>query len=140
MVEEGGVVMVKSPELLTVPAEVVTESLPVVAPEGTTATSWVVVPELSVAVTPLVTVLEARVEGEVGAGDGHAVAHRAAGRGEGGDGGGGRCWVDSREGDGDLGGVRAGLVAGVEGGDGGVVGARGGHAEEAQVVVVTGPR
>ena len=44
MVEEGGVVMVKSPELLTVPAEVVMESLPVVAPEGTTATSWVVVP------------------------------------------------------------------------------------------------
>ena len=61
MVEEGGVVMVKSPELLTVPAEVVMESLPVVAPEGTTATSWVVVPELSVAVTPLnLTVLEAR--------------------------------------------------------------------------------
>ena len=67
--------------------------------------------------------------GEVGAGDGHAVAHRAAGRGEGGDGGGGRCGVDGREGDGDLGGVRAGLIAGVEGGDGGVVGARGGHAE-----------
>ena len=62
IVEEGGVVMVKSPELLTVPDEVVTEILPVVAPEGTTATSWVVVPELSVAVTPLnLTVLEVRV-------------------------------------------------------------------------------
>ena len=53
----------KSLELLTVPAEVVTESLPVVAPDGTTAISWVVVPELSVAVTPLnLTVLEVRVE------------------------------------------------------------------------------
>ena len=63
MVEEGGVVMVKSPELLTVPDEVVTEILPVVEPDGTTATRWVVVPELSVAVTPLnLTVLEARVE------------------------------------------------------------------------------
>ena len=129
MVEEGGVVMVKSPELLTVPAEVVTEILPVVAPEGTTD-------ELGGG---------AGVErggdavefdgvggeggGEVGAGNGHAVAHRATRRGEGGDGGGGRCWVDSREGDGDLRGVRTGLVAGIERGDGGVVGARGGHAE-----------
>ena len=56
-------VMVKSDELLTVPTEVVTEILPVVALAGTTATSWVVVPELSVAVMPLnLTVLEPRVE------------------------------------------------------------------------------
>lgn len=55
--------MVKSAELLTVPTEVVTEILPVVALAGTTATSWVVVPELSVAVVPLnLTVLEERVE------------------------------------------------------------------------------
>ena len=52
----------KSPELLTVPTEVVTEILPVVALAGTTATSWVVVPELSVAVMPLnLTVLEPSV-------------------------------------------------------------------------------
>jgi len=54
---------VKSAELLTVPTEVVTEILPVVALAGTTATSWVVVPELRVAVMPLnLTVLEPRVE------------------------------------------------------------------------------
>ena len=63
VVVEGGVVMVKSPELVTVLAPTVTVILPVEAPEGTVAISWVVLPELSEAVVPLnLTMLELRVE------------------------------------------------------------------------------
>lgn len=55
--------MVKSPELVAVFAPTVTDILPVEAPEGTVAISWVALPELSEAVTPLnLTVLEPRVE------------------------------------------------------------------------------
>ena len=55
--------MVKSPELVTVLAPTVTVILPVEAPEGTVAISWVVLPELSEAVVPLnLTMLELRVE------------------------------------------------------------------------------
>lgn len=55
--------MVKSPELVAVFEPTVTEILPVEAPEGTVAISWVALPELSEAVVPLnLTILELRVE------------------------------------------------------------------------------
>lgn len=55
--------MVKSPELVAVFEPTVTEILPVDAPEGTVAVSWVELPELSEAVVPLnLTMLELRVE------------------------------------------------------------------------------
>ncbi len=55
--------MVKSPELVAVFEPTVTEILPVEAPEGTVAISWVALPELSEAVVPLnLTVLELSVE------------------------------------------------------------------------------
>ena len=44
---------VKSLELVAVPAVVVTEIFPVVAPDGTSAINCVVVPELNEAVVPL---------------------------------------------------------------------------------------
>lgn len=55
--------MVKSPELVAVFEPTVTDILPVEAPEGTVAISWVVLPELREAVVPLnLTMLELSVE------------------------------------------------------------------------------
>ena len=54
--------MVKSVALVAVMPPTVTVILPVVAPTRTEATSWVVLPEVNVAVVPLnLTVLEPRV-------------------------------------------------------------------------------